>query len=41
MENRADIKPKLLLDPLNDRKVSSVPLPFIEAPSDDLIWPQN
>ena len=41
MEINQERQPKVLLDPLNDRVVNSVPLPFIEAPSDSLIWPYN
>jgi hypothetical protein len=31
----------VLKDPFNDRQVKSVPLPYLGAPSDKLVWPDG
>ena len=31
----------VLKDPFKDRKVNQVPLPYLGAPSDNLVWPQG
>jgi len=31
----------VLKDPFKDRKVNSVPLPYLGAPSDKLVWPHG